>query len=230
MVKNEILEKTLLLVPTYNEGNELNKTLEDLRRYFPNILLIDDGSTDQSISKTNLSNIYLIKHLINLGQGRSLETGFKFFLKNINYHYLITFDSDGQHRPKDALKMLTYLKNNNFDFVLGSRFIKNNNIYIPLLKKIILKIGVLFENYRSKLKLTDAHNGLRLLNRKAVASLIPIKCSRMAHASEIVYKLGNSKLKGSEYPVTIIYKNKKSQSPLNFMKILFEIYLNEYLR
>ena len=52
----------------------------------------------------------------------------------------------------------------------------------------------------------------------------------MAHASEIVYKLGRSKLKGSEYPVTIIYKGKKSQSPLNFVKILFEIYLNEYLR
>ena len=103
-------------------------------------------------------------------------------------------------------------------------------IIIPIFKKIVLKIGTIFEKQRSKLNLTDAHNGLRLLNKDAVKVLLPLKCSRMAHASEIVYKLGRSKLKGSEYPVSIIYKGKKSQSPINFIKILYEIFLNDYLR
>ena len=230
MKLNNILKDTLIVVPTYNESANLEKTIINLQKYFPNILIIDDGSTDNSTAfLDDFRHINLLTHSINLGQGKSLETGFIYFLSK-GYKYIITFDSDGQHRTKDALGMIKYIYANDLDYLLGSRFLKNKKTYIPKLKKFILKLGVFFENYRSNLKLTDAHNGLRVLNRKAVKDILPIKCSKMAHASEIVKKLGKSKLNGCEFPVTIIYKNKKSQPPLNFLKILFEIYLNEYLR
>ena len=230
MKLSDLLNDTLIVIPTFNESLDLKKTILNVQKYFPNILVIDDGSTDNStLSLENFNQINFLTHCINLGQGKSLETGFLYFLSK-GFKYLITFDSDGQHNPKDALNMLKYICENDLDYLLGSRFLEKNEIDIPKLKKIILKLGVVFERYRSKLKLTDAHNGLRVLNRKAVEDILPIKCSKMAHASEIVYKLGNSKLKGREYPVTINYKNKKSQSSLNFIKILFEIYLNEYLR
>ena len=230
MVVSKILKETLVLVPTFNEGDNLEETLIKLIKIFPNIILIDDGSSDNSVVNLKSEGVQFIRHTTNLGQGKSIETGCIFFINSKKYKYLITFDSDGQHQAEDALNMLQHAFKKNLDFVLGSRFINKNNKDIPLLKKLILKLGIIFENYRSKLSLTDAHNGLRVLNLEAVKCILPIKCSKMAHASEIVYKLGRSKLKGSEYPVNIIYKGKKSQSPLNFVKILFEIYLNEYLR
>ena len=75
MLNKNILEKTLIIVPTYNEGKVLKKTLSDLQHVFPNILLIDDGSNDSSVSNCTLNKLYKIRHFINLGQGKSIETG-----------------------------------------------------------------------------------------------------------------------------------------------------------
>ena len=181
---------TLVVIPAYNEIKNLGKVILDLREYFSNILLVDDGSDDSYDEILKTANIKYVRHLINLGQGAALHTGFAYFLSQVNFEYVVTFDGDGQHRVSDANKMVNAIKKNNLSAVLGSRFIKNNYYSkIPFFKKQILVIAKLYERIFFNINLTDAHNGLRVLRRDLVENLIlPIKNNDMSHATEISYK------------------------------------------
>ena len=105
---------TLVVVPAFNEFQNLEGTVLDLNNYFKNILVVNDGSNDSSEYLLEQLNIRHIKHSINLGQGAALHTGFTYFLSKKKFKYVITFDGDGQNRASDAKKMLNVLKKKNF--------------------------------------------------------------------------------------------------------------------
>ena len=95
------------------------------------------------------------------------------------------------------------------------------------LKRVVLKLGILFERLSTGVRLTDAHNGLRALNRHA-AETIAITQNRMAHASEIVSEIGRNKLRWAEAPVHVIYTDysrSKGQSVWNSVNILSDLFL-----
>ena len=228
-LNSEICNRALILIPFYNEGERLNITIKDTYKYFKNILIIDDGSYDNSIDEALKSEAkYLLKHEVNCGQGMSISTGIEFFLNNTNYDFLITFDADGQHQAIDAFRMLDFAIKNNFDVVLGSRFLKKESIKkIPFFRRIVLKFAILFERIFYKIYLSDSNNGLRVLNRKACEKLKSLNCCQMAHATEIVYILSNSSLSMEEYPIFVSYKNEKKTgqnvfSSLNIMSDLLQ--------
>lgn len=214
---------TLVVIPAYNEVKNLEKVILGLSEYFSNILLVDDGSDDSYDEILKAVNIKYVKHLINLGQGAALHTGLTYFLSQLNFEYVVTFDGDGQNRVLDASKMVNLIKKNKLSAVLGSRFIKNNySSKIPFLKKIILQLAKLYESIFFKIQLTDAHNGLRVLRRDVVENfIIPIQNNDMSHATEISYKICKSKCKFCEYPVLVEYENKRSQNPINAINIVF---------
>ena len=224
---NKIIESNissddcLVIVPIFNEEKNIRKVIEELRLYFKNILVIDDGSFDNSALIAENLDINIIKHLLNLGQGAAIETGLEFFLKKNLFQYAITFDGDGQNNVVDAFKMLNFAKKEKIDAVIGTRFGKNNeHNYIPFFKKFLLRLAVIYERLFYSVELTDAHNGLRVLSRRLVEEFIlPIKNHDMAHATEISYKLFKSKCKIKEYPIKVEYKNKRSQNPLNAINI-----------
>ena len=105
-MKNKITEDTLVLIPAYNESNNIIKIIKGLKKYFRNILVINDGSCDDTEILLNKNKISCINHYVNLGQGAALETGLKIFIRESSLKYVITFDADGQHSPYDAYKML----------------------------------------------------------------------------------------------------------------------------
>ena len=109
------------------------------------------------------------------------------------------------------------LTNQYFLFLLvpGRDFLES-----PFLKQISLRLATLYERFFYSIKLTDAHNGLRVINRRFIeAHLLPIKNHDMSHATEISYKLFKFKCKLEEYPVKIKYNNKRSQNPINAINI-----------
>ncbi|SHN46094.1 Glycosyl transferase family 2 [Cryptosporangium aurantiacum] len=215
-----------LVIPVYNEAQVIADVVEHARQTFPNIVCVDDGSRDGSAAAIAPTGAHLVQHPINMGQGASLETGLRYALSRPGAEYFVTFDADGQHRVEDALRMLEVARSGEADVVLGSRFLESKET-VPWLKRFVLKTVVALSPTARKLKLTDAHNGLRVLNRPAAEGL-RIRMNGMAHASEIVGKLARSDWRVAEIPVTILYTDysrAKGQSLVNGVNILFELSL-----
>ena len=164
---------TLVIVPSYNESLNIEDTINDLKNYFDNILVIDDGSIDKTSCILQSLKINYIKHPTKLGQGAAIDSGLSFFLNNTNLQYIITFDGDGQHEAKYANEMTLYAKEKKLSAVLGSRF-KNRIVSqnIPFFKKLTLAMAKVYQDIFFQIHLTDAHNGLRIIDRKLVKKLI----------------------------------------------------------
>jgi glycosyltransferase involved in cell wall biosynthesis len=200
--------------------------LTSVLKTFPNVVCVDDGSTDQSAEMVLETGAHLVRHPVNLGQGAALQTGIRYALNRTGGRYFVTFDADGQHRVEDVLSMLEVARAGNADVVLGSRF-GVGSASVPLLKRVVLRTVVALSPTARRLKLTDAHNGLRLFGRAAAADL-RITQNGMAHASEIAGWLARSSWRVAEVPVTVIYTDYsrgKGQSLINGVNILFDVFV-----
>lgn len=219
-------ETTWVVVPLFNEATVIQDVLTDLLGTFANVVCVDDGSTDDSAEIAFRAGAHVVRHPINLGQGAALRTGLDFALQDKRAEYFVTFDSDGQHDVDDAAGMAREIKIRDHDVLIGSRFL-DGRTKPGWLKVLILKLAVRFESLMSGVRLTDAHNGLRVLNRHA-AECITIEQNRMAHASEIVSEIGRNKLSYSEFPVHVRYteySRAKGQSMWNSINILSDLFL-----
>jgi glycosyltransferase involved in cell wall biosynthesis len=213
-----------LVVPVYNEATVVAGVMAEALKTFPHIVCVDDGSRDGSAEAVAGTGVHLVRHPVNLGQGAALQTGISYALRQPGMRYVVTFDADGQHRVVDVEAMVEVVRAGDADVVLGSRFL-GETAGVPLLKRVVLRTIAALSPTSRRLKLTDAHNGLRLLSRDAAARL-RITMNGMAHASEIVGWLAKSGLRVREVPVTIVYTDyskSKGQSLINGVNILFDL-------
>lgn len=216
--------KTWIVVPLYNEASVIARVIEGLLPRFSNVVCIDDGSVDSSPEVARHAGAHIVKHPINLGQGAALQTGIEYALSHTSCEYIVSFDADGQHRVEDALAMVAKARAEGMAIVFGSRFL-DDRTKPGWLKRVILKTAVWVTNLTTSIKLTDAHNGLRVIRRDA-ATQIRLKQDRMAHATEIVLQLGSTGLPWTEYPVELLYTDysrAKGQSVLNAVNILVDL-------
>ncbi len=222
--------KEFIVIPAYNEERKIGEVLKDLIfSGHNNIVIVDDGSKDNTSEIASKYNISVIRHPINRGQGAALKTGIDFALSE-GADIIVTFDSDGQHCVEEIPSLTESIKNGEVDVVLGSRFIKENST--PFVRKMFLKGGAQIIRLLYGVKLTDSHNGLRALSREACQRM-ELKCDKMEHASEILEQINQKRLIYKEIPVTIKYTDyslKHGQSTLNAFKILYKMMLNKFLR
>ncbi|BAU98723.1 glycosyltransferase family 2 protein [Aurantimicrobium minutum] len=221
---NAVDTSSWIVIPLYNEETVIGEVVKELRAQFKYVVCIDDGSADNSATIAEEAGAIVIKHPINLGQGAALQTGIEYALQNKECEYIVTFDADGQHQLIDAQNMLSLAREKKLGMVFGSRFL-DSRTKPGFAKKIILKTAVWVSNLMSPIKLTDAHNGLRVLSRQAAENL-DLKQDRMAHASEIVVQLGKTQLPWAEYPVEVLYteySKSKGQPIINAVNILVEL-------
>jgi polyprenyl-phospho-N-acetylgalactosaminyl synthase len=213
-----------VIVPVFNEDRVIAGVVEELLETFPHVVCVDDGSRDASSAEIARTRAHLVRHPINLGQGASLQTGLSYALGREGARWFVTFDADGQHRVEDAVAMLAEARAGGADVVLGSRFLHQHGD-VPYTKRLALRLAVLLSPTTRRLRLTDAHNGLRVLSRPVVADL-RITMDGMAHASEIVAYLARSSWRVREIPVSIrytAYSRAKGQSLVNGVNILFDL-------
>lgn len=199
--------------------------MRDALATFPHIVCVDDGSKDGSGDAALAAGAVVVRHPVNLGQGAALQTGIDFAVRQPGADYIVTFDADGQHRVKDALAMVLRLESEPLDVVLGSRFLDGQTT-VGWSKRLVLWLAVIFERAGTRLKLTDAHNGLRAFTRDAAAR-IEITQNRMAHASEIVSQISRKKLRYAEQPMRVLYtpySRAKGQSLWNSINILIDLF------
>jgi len=217
-------------MPAYNEAPKIGRVILDITaKGYKNILVIDDGSRDNTARIAKNAGAEVLSHIINRGQGAALRTGMKYLREAYNPDIIITFDADGQHQIEDIPTLTQPIIEGNIDIVLGSRFL-DKKTKIPLLRKMILKCGVIFTNTLSNIKLTDTHNGLRALGKRAIES-IKISHRGMEHASDIVDEITKHKLRYKEIPVHIAYtdysKQKGTNKNIDFIKMGIKILFNK---
>lgn len=225
----EIAARTCCIVPIYNEATVIEDCIADLRTIFPNILVIDDGSTDGSASKAKKSGAQVIRHTLNIGQGLAISTGFRWVQGQNTFKNIVTFDGDGQHVAHDALRLVEELENSSLDIVFGSRFLGYERSNTPAMKRIILKTVTKITNTLTGVKLSDAHNGLRALTVEA-SKIVELSQAGMAHASQIISLTRQANLKYHEIPVNVLYtpySRKKGQSILNSVNIVADLVWSE---
>lgn len=216
--------KILILIPAYNESSTIAGVIASLLPLGHTILIIDDGSNDNTADLAHKAGATVISHCINLGQGAALQTGLE-YARKAHADIVITFDADGQHHPADIALLLEAMHTKNADIVLGSRFLGEAR-NISWIKKIILKLMVHYINTTTSLRITDAHNGLRAL-RVATTHNIQLKQNRMAHASELLQQIEKYHLRYAEIPCTITYtpysvsKGQKISHSMNILADLF---------
>ncbi len=230
------LPKVGIIIPAYNECESVLaetlkgvvKSLKDIHCFNFMIIVVDDGS-DKPISSTVIpKGGLLVRHLANLGQGAALRTGLEIALSYSDLDYFLTFDADGQH-SKDSIVELFYVAvDSGCDVIFSTRFneaMSSKKDTTPAFRKIILRLATKFENLITGISLSDAHNGFRLLTRKA-ASLIKIQQPGMAHATEIRLETSKNNLSHVEIYAPVVYtpySMGKGQSSLAAIKILIDL-------
>lgn len=220
-----IASSTCCIVPMYNEEQVIFQVITELRSIFPHVICIDDGSTDQSANKAMEAGALVLRHAVNIGQGAALSTGFSWVQNQSRFSYVVTFDADGQHRPQDALRLIAELENKNVDVVFASRFLEQDQATIPFAKRVVLKSVAKITKALTDVQLSDAHNGLRALTVEATRA-IDLTQNGMAHATQLVSLVLQSKLRYVEIPVTILYtpySQSKGQSILNSINITLDL-------
>lgn len=213
-----------VIVPVYNEAFTVATTVSDLLQSFVHVVCVDDGSCDGSGDLARAAGATVLRHVVNRGQGAALRTGFDHVLRHTDAAFVVTFDADGQHLVEDAGRMVRRARAEDVDVVLASRFTGSTE-QMPLTREIVLRAAVRFTRMTSRLKVTDTHNGLRVLSRRAL-QLIDLRMPRMAYASELLDAIVPAGLSYVEEPVTIIYTDysrAKGQRNSNAFNILFDL-------
>jgi glycosyltransferase involved in cell wall biosynthesis len=216
-----------VVIPLYNEAAVIAAVIAELRERFEHVVCVDDGSTDDSGSVAERAGGRVLRHPYNLGQGAALQTGIEYARSQPGAQYLVTFDADGQHRVVDAVAMVELARAEDVAIVFGSRFL-DDRTKPGALKRIVLKTAVAVTNLTTGLRLTDAHNGLRVIRTDAARG-IHLQQDRMAHATEIVLQLRRTGLPWREFPVEVLYTDyskAKGQSLLNAVNILVDLIVN----
>lgn len=215
-----VRQRVFVVVPAYCEATCIEGVVRDLVRHYPRVVVVDDGSSDDTAVLARRGGATVLRHPINRGQGAALQTGLAFALDR-GAEYIVTFDSDGQHRVEDIAALVEPIHRGDCDISLGSRFLGSADNITPS-RRLLLRGGVWFTRAVSRVRITDAHNGLRAFSRRA-AEKIDITLDRMAHASELIDQIRDSGLPYREVPVRIRYTDysrAKGQRSSGLIKIL----------
>ncbi|PIP24085.1 MAG: glycosyltransferase family 2 protein [Candidatus Nealsonbacteria bacterium CG02_land_8_20_14_3_00_37_10] len=220
--------KIYIAIPAFNEGEIIDKVISKIKSVgFDNIIVIDDGSSDETFLKASEAGVVVFKHLINRGKGAAVKTGIE-AAKILSADIVITMDADGQHNPADAERMIDLI-HSGYDVVLGTRLKKGKGM--PSYKILANYLGNFFTWLIYGLWVSDSQSGFRAYSKKAIY-LIDTKTDRYEYDSEIIKEIKRNKLKFVEVPIEVHYTeysmNKKHKQNLkNGLKTLIKMIISE---
>lgn len=213
---------TWVVIAAYNEGNVIADVVAGVVAEGWSVVVVDDGSSDDTAVHARAGGAVVLTHAVNLGQGAALQTGIDFALRR-GATSIVTFDADGQHAVEDIPVLVEAL--GTADIALGSRFLGTIE-GASQRRMMLLKGAVMMSNRMSGLKLTDAHCGLRGF-RASIAPKLRITQDRMAHASELLRSIKSSGVRIVEVPCTVRYtahSMAKGQGGFQAVRILFDYF------
>ena len=195
-------DRVFFVIPAYAEGSVVGGVVARVHAAYPDVIVVDDCSPDDTGAVARAAGARVLTHPINLGQGAALQTGIDHALA-LGASHVVTFDADGQHDVADVPAMLAALAETGAEIALGSRFL-GSATNMKASRRLLLRAATLFTRATTGLKLTDCHNGLRVVTASGARKL-RLRQDRMAHASEVLSQIRATRMPYVEVPVTITY-------------------------
>jgi len=213
--------KILIIIPAYNEEKNIEDTVNSIINLNnPNIdyIVINDGSTDNTLNVLIDNNYNFINLPINLGIGGAVQTGYKYALYN-NYDIAIQFDGDGQHNSEYISSLVEEIENGN-DLVIGSRFVNSmEGFKSTKMRRFGIKILSSLIKLCTDKKITDPTSGFRACNRKII-NLFSLNYPNDYPEPDTIVKIIKKDFKVKEIPV-IMNERKKGKSSINILKSIY---------
>lgn len=215
------MDKVCIVIPAFNESQILSQVISEVKEEgFKNIIIVDDGSTDDTYHVAKDSGVTVAKHLINRGKGAATQTGLD-AAKILDAEIVVTMDADGQHTAKDIKHLVKPILSDECDVVLGSRFLNKNDI--PQKKLLFNKIANIVTYVFFGMYVNDSQSGFRAYNKKALNSIYT-DMDRYEYESQILRQIKLYKLRYREIPIHVKYtqysqekyKNLPDFQPQNF--------------
>jgi glycosyltransferase involved in cell wall biosynthesis len=222
--------KTCVIIPSYNEEKEIDKLVRAIIKQGLVVLVIDDGSQDNTSRFAQQAGALVIKNKTNEGKGASLAKGFKYALEN-NFDAVITMDGDGQHSPNDVHLFLEVAACSNSVILVGNRMQKTKNM--PIARLLTNRFMSWLISLVAKQKIADTQCGFRLIKKEAL-SKIDFSTTKYEAESEMLIKSSRLGFKIESVSITTIYRGEKSQinpfiDTLRFLKyIIREIWTTKH--
>lgn len=218
--------KVLIIIPAYNEDENIIKLIKIIQNEYANIdiILIDDSNnfiTKQNIENYKFSNLKYIKRDMKMGRGSAIRYGFEYANKH-SFDYTIEMDSDCSHDPKEIKFLLQKITNKNYDLVIGSRYLKESKIIgWPIKRKVFSKLANLLAQFLFGFDISDYTNGFRIYNSRSISELLKyeIKNNGFIYLTETLIILKKKKYRIGESP-TIFINRKFGSSSVKLKEII----------
>ncbi len=219
--------KIVAVIPAYNEATTIASVLDQTRSFVDQMIVINDGSTDQTAEIAKAHGALVVSHVINRGLGAAIGTGFAIAQK-LDADVAITLDADGQHDPSEIPKFIKVIEEG-ADVVIGSRMLVRGEM--PWYRVCANMLGNLSTFVLFGALVTDSQSGYRAFTKHAL-SKVEIKTNRMEVSSELVAEAKAHRLTLKEVPIKAIYTDyslSKGQSFFVGIKTLFQLIIRRLM-
>ena len=191
-----------IVIPVYNESTVVGNVIREIQEAGDyHIVVVDDGSEDNTFRVAGGRNVVTMRHKINRGKGAAVKTGV-IAANRIDADIIVTMDGDGQHDPVDIAKLVQPIIEQRCDVVLGSRLIDSEGM--PKIKIIANAIGNFFTWVLYGIMVSDSQSGFRAYSKYA-AAIIDTKADKYEYDSKVIREIKNNRLKFTEIPVKVRY-------------------------
>lgn len=200
--------KCLVLIPTYNNNGTIAKVIKDVQVYASNVLVVNDGSTDNTEEIINgIDGISIISYKKNKGKGYALKTGLK-RARQMGFRYAITIDSDGQHYPSDIPAFIEQIEQTPDSLIIGARNLNAENM--PGKNSFANKFSNFWFKVETGITLTDTQSGFRLY---PLAKLERMKfmTPRYEFEIEVIVKAAWRGVNVMNIPINVFYPSKEER-------------------
>jgi glycosyltransferase involved in cell wall biosynthesis len=213
--------KVLVLVPAYNEAGRIGSVIPAATGYLP-VLVVDDGSTDNTAAVAVQSGAELLRQESNQGKGAALRAGFAFALEH-NFDAVITLDADGQHDPAEIPAFVNAFQQHQADLIIGARDFR----LMPVVRRFTNTFGRWSFSWAVGQLVQDNQSGYRLLSARMMRAMLPSQEQGFQFEVEMIAECIRLGLILEWIPIKTIYGEERShirplQHAINYLRIVFQ--------
>ena len=215
----------MAIIPAFNEEISIGSIVLKTRTHIKDVVVVDDGSKDETAKVAEMAGAYVIRHDKNMGKGEALKTGFNYAMKN-GTTIIVTIDADGQHDPNDIPKVIKPILKKDADLVIGSRYLNGN--CIPRYRRAGQFLLDRMTKLNTGIEVTDTQSGFRAFSIDCVSNF-KFRNHGFAIESEMLADVVSAKLKIKEVDIGVRYDvDCNTENPIYhglkvFLKILYDI-------